>query len=266
MSSSWEALQVNLAYNALPSHLANLTPGVGYAVAEAALEHGCEVTISSSNHTRIESAINNLRIAYPTYHNKIHGYPCDVSTRATIEANLLSLLQQTSRTGPLDHIVWTAGDPVPPTPITEATLEAIEQAMTVRYIAPILLAKHAMKYLRNSFESSITLTTGIIIERPIPNWSVIAGGRSAVVGLARNLALDLAPVRVNAVALRAVDTGTWATLPEEAREKMKKGLVQRGTTGRIGRAEDVAEAYVYLMKDGNITGAVVGTNGGALLK
>ena len=236
--------------------------GVGYAVAEAALEQGSKVTISSSNQDRVEGAVKSLQVAYPSKASQIQGFACDVSNRATIESNLVNLL---NRAGQIDHIAWTAGDGIPPTPISEATLEAIDHAATVRYIAPILLAKHAPKYLKNSFESSITLTTGLVTERPIPNWSVIAGGRSAVIGLSKNLALDLRPIRVNAVALGAVDTNTWSHMPQEAREKMFQALVSKSTTGRIADASDVAEAYVYCMKDRNVTGAVISTSGGTLL-
>jgi NAD(P)-dependent dehydrogenase (short-subunit alcohol dehydrogenase family) len=179
-----------------------------------------------------------------------------------MESNLINLLDHT---GQIDHIVWTAGDGIAPTPIGEATLEAIEHAATLRYVAPILLAKHAPKYLKNSFESTITLTTGVGTERPIPNWSVITGSRSAVIGLGKNLALDLRPIRVNVVSLGAVDTDTWSHLPQEAREKTFQALVTKSTTGRIADASDVAEAYIYCMKDRNVTGSVISTNGGTLL-
>lgn len=235
---------------------------MGYAVAEAAIENGARVTISSSSQQRVDSAVKSLRSAYPSATNLVSGFACDVSKRASLESSLISLLDHA---GPIDHVVWTAGNSIPATPISEASLEAVDHAATVRYLAPIFLAKHAPKYLTNSFESSITLTTGVVAEKPLPNWSVIAGGRSAVVGLARNLALDLRPVRVNAVALGAVDTGAWAHLPQEAREEMVRSLVLKTTTGRIADAADVAEAYLYCMKDRNVTGSVISSNGGALL-
>ena len=149
--------------------------------------------------------------------------------------------------------------------ITEATPDAIDHAATVRYIAPILLVKHALKYLTNSFELSITFTTGVVTEKSIPNWSAIAGARSAVIGLTKNLALDVRPIRVNAVALGAVDTETWSTVPKEAKQKTFQALVSKSTTGKIAGADDVAEAYLYCMKDRNVTGSIVNTNGGVLL-
>ena len=169
------------------------------------------MTISSSNAGRVESAVESLQSAYASTNAQVQGFACDVSSRASMESNICDLLQHT---GEVDHIVYTAGDGIPPTPIGEATFEVIDHAMTVRYIAPVLLAKHAPRYLEKSFESSITLTTGIVTERPIPNWSVLVGGRSALVGLGKNLALDLRPIRVNVIALGAVDTNTWSHLPQ----------------------------------------------------
>lgn len=77
--------------------------------------------------------------------------------------------------------------------------------------------------------------------------------------------MDLKSVRVNVIALGAVDTETWNVLPAEAKEKAFRALVEKGTTGRIAEASDVAEAYLYCMRDRNVTGAVIESNGGVLL-
>ena len=83
--------------------------------------------------------------------------------------------------------------------------------------------------------------------------------------MSKALALDLKPIRVNTVSVGPVKTNTWANVPLEQREKMFEVLAERTTTGRVAEAEDVAEAYVYCMKDWNVTGAVISSTGGALL-
>lgn len=128
-----------------------------------------------------------------------------------------------------------------------------------------MLAKHLPAYIRLGSNSSLTLTTGIVTLRPLPNWSVLAGSRSAVIGLAQNLALDLKPLRVNAVMVGAVDTEIWSGLEAEQREKLFKSIVGRTMTGKVAKPEDVAEAYLYCMKDGNVTGSVVRSDGGMVL-
>ncbi|KAJ3544282.1 hypothetical protein NM208_g3139 [Fusarium decemcellulare] len=217
--------------------------GIGYAASEAAVEHGCEVYISSSQKQRVEAAVDRLKQAYPSASSRILGHVCDMSDEQTLET----------------------GNAIIPTPIADATLEAMRAAATVRYTAPVLIAKHAPKFLRQAASSSITLTTGVVSEKPIPGWSVTAGPRTAVQGLTRNLALDLRPIRVNAVCLGAVDTDTWSHMTPEDKDKTFAALVQKTTTGVIAQASEVAEAYVYCMKDNNVTGSIIHTNGGVLL-
>ena len=83
--------------------------------------------------------------------------------------------------------------------------------------------------------------------------------------LNRSLALDLAPVRVNLISPGAVDTELWDAYPAEVKERMVKVWEEKLPTKRIGRVEDVAEAYLYAMRDENLTGTLLSTNGGMLL-
>lgn len=196
--------------------------GIGYAVAEASLEFGAIVTIASSNPSRIEKAVQNLQTAYPSAKDRITGYACNLNDEATLEHNIIALLGNLPGDKKLNHVVFTAGESIPVTPLSETNVEKIRGAMTTRYIAPLILAKHLPPYIASSPDSSITLTTGVVTEKPIPNWSSIAGGRSAVLGLGKALALDLRPVRVNVVSVGAVETGTWDGLEGEARERTLK--------------------------------------------
>jgi NAD(P)-dependent dehydrogenase (short-subunit alcohol dehydrogenase family) len=135
----------------------------------------------------------------------------------------------------------------------------------VRYFAPILLAKHAPKYLSSGPASSITLTTGEAANKPPPGWAVVSGYCGALNSLTRALALDLKPIRVNLISPGAVDTELWNTIPEEKREAFKASIAKGTTTGAVGKPEDVAEAYLYAMKDKNVTGSIISSNGGHLL-
>lgn len=82
-----------------------------------------------------------------------------------------------------------------------------------------------------------------------------------VEGLMRGLAIDMAPIRVNAVSPGAIKTELLANVPEE----LLKSWAEMTTVKRIGRPEDTAEAYIYLMKDGFVTGTKIDTSGGRLL-
>jgi len=87
---------------------------------------------------------------------------------------------------------------------------------------------------------------------------------AGIYGLTRALALDLAPVRVNVVSPGATETEMWGD--EVKRKQMREMMEGRMLLGKVGDAEEVAEAYVYLMKNTNSTGSVVGSDGGAFLQ
>ncbi|KAK0942865.1 hypothetical protein LTR29_005605 [Friedmanniomyces endolithicus] len=239
--------------------------GIGYGVAEACLENGSIVTISSSNQSRIDHTIAKLQAAYPSAKSRITGHACNLGDQATLDTNLETLLKTVATDHKLDHIVFTAADPLAVMKVADLTLPALISAGLIRFFAPLLLAKHAPAYLNPGPASSITLTTGSVSERPRPDWSAIGAFATGLQGMARGLALDLRPVRVNVVSPGAVDTELWRGMTEEAKGEMFKAIGEKVPTGRVGRVEDVAEAFLYLMRDGNVTGSMVSSNGGALL-
>ncbi|GLA08011.1 hypothetical protein AnigIFM60653_009536 [Aspergillus niger] len=265
------------------------TSGIGFAVARAALEHSANIIISSSNSQRVSSTISRLQTLYPdnVYTDRITGRPCDLGDQATHEQNLLSLLDYATSpllfpntTSParsnddtiervlLSHIIYTAGTPPPRIPITsfETTASSFLALSTLRLHVPIVIGKYAKTYLVDHHTSSITFTSGLMAARPAAGLAV--GGAavgSALEGLTRGLAVELAPIRVNVVAPGTVETEIFERLGS-AREAYLEAF-RRGTlTGEVGRPEDVAEAYVWCMKDGFVTGQRVGSDGGALLK
>lgn len=237
------------------------TSGIGFGVAEASIESGATVTLSSSKQSSIDSAISRITKAYPSSTKTLRGFTCDLSTDDT-EKNIEKLFEQT---GKVDHIVFTAGDALAITPLQDHTLETIKKAGQIRFFAPLLVAKIGSKYLSAGPESSITLTTGSVSLKPNPNWAVVASYASGLHGMTRNLALDLRPIRVNLVSPGAVDTDLWKMFPAEAKANFFKAHEAKVPTGKVGMPEDVAECYLWLMKDKNVTGAVVQSDGGAIL-
>jgi len=233
--------------------------GIGYGVAEAVVENGAKVVISSSNPKRVEEAVARLQQAYPSKAQHIEGFTCDLGSQ-DVEANLVALLEQV---GDAEHIVFTAGDSLAMMPLSELELPKMIKAGQIRFFAPLLLAKHLPKST-----VSYTLTTGSVSFKPIKNWSTVAGYGSGLHAVTRNLALDLAPVRVNLVSPGVVDTDLWRGGGIKTEEEVKETLAvaAKGTvTGKPGRVEDVVEGYLAFMKDENVTGSVYSSEGGHLL-
>ncbi len=112
----------------------------------------------------------------------------------------------------------------------------------------------------------MTLTTGTISQKPLKGgWTIASITGSGLHGLTRQLAIELAPIRVNLVSPGLVDTELWDPMGKEMLAGIKKSTEDMMPTGRVAQPEDIAESYLYLMKDANITGTVISTNSGALL-
>jgi NAD(P)-dependent dehydrogenase (short-subunit alcohol dehydrogenase family) len=83
--------------------------------------------------------------------------------------------------------------------------------------------------------------------------------------LTRALAVELAPIRVNAVCPGVVKTELWSDMPESDRQTMYSDIGRKLPVGRVGEADDLAQAYIYLMREGYSTGQVIVVDGGAVL-
>lgn len=231
------------------------------------MENGGRATISSSKAQRVKDAVARLEAAYPSAaaEGRVHGHAANMGNEDTLESEIEQLFEKTTKEARLDHVVFTAGDPLAIVPIQEVSFQQLKQLGMVRFFAPTLVAKTAMKYLEKSNTSSITLTTGSSSEKPIPGWSTIEGYMTGLQGLTKGLALDLKPIRVNIVSPGAVDTELWAPMSEEQKQKTFKEFSSKMTTGAVAQVVDVAEAYLYAMKDRNLSGSMISTNGGALV-
>ncbi|MCJ1307942.1 hypothetical protein MMC25_001590 [Agyrium rufum] len=237
--------------------------GIGYSVVEACLEFGATVIISSSNQSKIDSSIASLLKDYPSAKDRLSGHACNLGDGATLESNVKTLFETA---GKLNHVVFTAGDALSVLKIQDVSMDKLQQAGMVRFNAVVMVGKYAPQYLENSVSSSIVITTGTVSQRPHPNWSVVGAYATALHGLTRGLALDLAPIRVNLISPGAVKTPLWSGMSEEQFAAMEKGFKEKSTTGAIGLPEDVAEAFLFAMKDKNCTGTVINSDSGALLK
>ena len=242
------------------------TSGIGFCVAEAALEHGAQVCISGSKQPKLDKAVLRLQSIYPEKASNIHGHVCDLSRPEQLESNIETLLKTAAADSKIDHIAFTAGEPLKVVPITEATVESIQEGGILRFLAPLLLAKLVPKYFFPSTESSITLTGGTTTHRPPKDLTIMVAWGSAIEGIMRGLAVDLAPIRVNMVCPGAVHTERFDYIPKERLEGVLQQFRDRSLLGKVGKPEELAEAYIYSMKDHFATGAILQSDGGRLLK
>ena len=110
------------------------------------------------------------------------------------------------------------------------------------------------------------LTSGTIAIRPSAGAALMAGAAAATEGLTRGLAVDLAPVRVNAVRAGAIHTSLWDAVPEPRRSAVLGTLAERAITKTVGQPDQIAAAHLYLMDNHFVTGTVLTVDGGAVLR
>lgn len=247
------------------------TSGIGFCVAEAAVEHGATVFIAGSKQSKVDEKLKELEESYPDAKARIFGKTCDLSNLQDQESNIIALLDfaTENKVKKLDHVVNTTGDGLHNPPFSELTVETIYKSQTVRVIAPLMLAKHAETYLHKSSSSSLTFTGGSGTLKPAPGWTLMPIIGGMLNSLVLSLAVNIAPIRVNGIAPGPVITELWGggqKLSEEKAKAVAEGNKGRVLTGQIGKPEDVAEAYIHLMKNHFITGQNILSDGGSLLK
>jgi NAD(P)-dependent dehydrogenase (short-subunit alcohol dehydrogenase family) len=83
--------------------------------------------------------------------------------------------------------------------------------------------------------------------------------------LTRALAIELAPLRVNAVSPGVVRTNLWQDMSATERERFYESVASRLPVGRVGEPQDIAQTYIYLMAEGFGTGQTIVVDGGTVL-
>jgi NAD(P)-dependent dehydrogenase (short-subunit alcohol dehydrogenase family) len=223
--------------------------GMGLATAHATAAAGASVTIASSDKERLEAALAELP-------DTCDGFVTDVRD----EENIAALFDHA---GTLDHLVYTAGDVPDQRPWKDLPLAAVRRLFDVRFWGVVAAVKHAAPRIRPG--GSIVLTSGIIGVRPTPGAALAAGSVGAIESLARGLAVDLAPVRVNTVRPGPVHTPMWDGLPQPQLDAMIAAFTERTLTRSVGAADQIAAANLYLMENGFVTGTVLTVDGGFVL-
>ena len=225
------------------------TSGLGFATAEAAAREGARIAIASSSRERVNRAVAALPAG-------TEGFVVDVSREDDIARFFGSV-------GAFDHLVFTAGESLTLSPLRTLRLDAAREAFTRRYWGALTAVKYGREQIRPG--GSIVLTTGAAKDRPHAGWTVAASICGAIDALTRALAIELAPIRVNAVSPGVVRTALWDSMAASDRETLYRDVGDALPVGRVGEPSDVAEAYLYLMREGFSTGQVVTVDGGTVL-
>ncbi|MGC2319161.1 MAG: SDR family oxidoreductase [Bradyrhizobium sp.] len=218
--------------------------GIGLSTAELAKREGAEVIIAARNADRLNAVAERLGVK---------ATPADV----TSDESVASLFRSC---GPVDHVVVTAAQ-LRTGPFKTVAMEDVRATMEGKFWGAWRVARAAE--IRPG--GSLTLVSGYLSIRPRPNSAIIGAANGALESLARSLALELAPVRVNAVSPGIIDTPIRAAMPEAARRDMLARTAASLPVGRVGVGDDIARQILAFMTIGFATGSIVYIDGGALI-
>jgi NAD(P)-dependent dehydrogenase (short-subunit alcohol dehydrogenase family) len=218
--------------------------GIGLATAEMAKREGAEVIIASRNAERLHAAAEKLGATA-------------IAADVTSDESVAALFQSC---GPVDHVVVTAAQ-LRSGPFKTVAMEDVRATLEGKFWGAWRVARAAQ--IRPG--GSLSLVSGYLSIRPRPNSAIVGAANGAIESLARGLALELAPVRVNAVSPGIIDTPIRAAMPEAARLDMLAKTAASLPVGRVGVGEDVARQILAFMTIGFMTGSIVYLDGGGLI-
>src|SRR5262247_2141942 len=200
--------------------------GIGLATAEMAKHEGADVIVASRNVAKLDAVAEKLNAV---------AIPADV----TSDASIVDLFR---RCGPVDHVVVTAAQ-LRTGPFKTVTMDDVRATMESKFWGAWRVARSAE--IRAG--GSLTLVSGYLSTRPRPGAAIVGAVNGALESLTKSLALELAPVRVNAVSPGTIDTPIRASMPEAARRDMLAKTAATLPVGRVGASEDIAQQILTFM-------------------
>ncbi len=221
--------------------------GIGLATAKAATAEGARVIITGRSRDRLQSAQKQIG-------GDLKAVSLDVCDEEGTQALFAELVH-------VDHVFITAGS-VLFDPKLAPYSATIHPALDTRFWGAFNAAKFAAPKM--SAGGSITFMSGTTATRPLGGAAVATASCGAVEAFARALAVDLAPIRVNTVQPGLVDT-PFLDLLGDRRNKIIADYSKRLPVGRAGRPEEIADAVLFLMKNGFVTGITLTVDGGGVL-
>lgn len=218
--------------------------GIGLATAELAKREGADVVVASRNAERLKAAADKIGAK---------AIAADVTSDESVAALFRTC-------GPVDHVVVTAAQ-LRTGPFKTVAMDDVRATMESKFWGAWRVARSAE--IRPG--GSLTLVTGYFSTRPRSGAAIVGAANGALESLTKGLALELAPVRVNAVSPGMIDTPIRASMPEAARRDMLAKTAAALPVGRVGTGEDIAQQILAFMAIGFATGSVVYIDGGALV-
>ena len=222
--------------------------GIGLETARLARAEGADVVLVARNPERLQQAAAEV------------GAVRTAAFEATDAAALADFFQDLP--GPIDQVMVTAGRPYYG-PLADLDLERASRSFNEHLWLPVNVARHAVGRVRPG--GTLLFMGGTGARRPKPGLAAAAAGTAAMPALVANLALEIAPIRVNLIAAGFVDTPLSADLLGGHLDERRAELRDTLPIGRVVGPADVAALAVHIMTNTALTGATYDIDGGQQL-
>jgi NAD(P)-dependent dehydrogenase (short-subunit alcohol dehydrogenase family) len=219
--------------------------GLGAEISRAADRDGAEVIVGARDLAPAQELAKNLQ--------RGSAVRVDVLDEASVAAAAADL-------GAIDHAVSTASMHHD-VPVADMERDKIVAAFGAKVFGPLVLAKHFASRMRAG--GSLLLFSGIVGWKPKPGTVVKGVANGAMEHLVIHLATELAPLRVNAISPGIVDSGAWDRLGEPGKAELLARAADGTLVGRHGEPADIADAALWLLSAGYVTGELIHVDGGA---
>lgn len=224
------------------------TSGIGFATAKLAAKQNMQLIVTgfkSAEYTALKDEL-------PT---DTRFYQLDIADENAIK-------QFFAEIGEFDYLT-TPGSVTPKGNFLTMEAAVAKSGFDSKFWGQYNAAKYGMRYIRDG--GGILFFSGFVAHRPQKNLVVMASVNSAVEGLGRALAIELAPIRVNVVAPGIIDTPRYAGMSEQDRRVMFDQLAAKLPVGHVGQAKEVAETVLLLLQNTFMTGQTIIVDGGHVL-
>jgi NAD(P)-dependent dehydrogenase (short-subunit alcohol dehydrogenase family) len=225
------------------------TSGIGLAAAIELCRAGTQVWL-------IGRTPDNATAAASRIGDRASGHAVDARDAMKLQAFF-------TRVGEFDHLIVALGGGSAIGAFKELDEVKMRAGFDNKFWPYLNAVRVGVGHIRGS--GSITLITGAAGRRAIKGTSGLAAVNGALQAIIGPLALEFAPIRVNAVSPGLIATPYWDRMPEDARRAMYERSAASVPVGRVGAPSDVGHAILFLVGNGFTTGAILDCDGGARL-
>ena len=217
--------------------------GIARAVTLLARSEGARVIVAGRDRAKLAGSYDDDGISAETV---------DITDDESIAA-------LADRVGRLDHVVSTASARARGT-LAELQRQNLLQSFDTKVIGPTMLAKHFAAQINPG--GSLVLFSGVHAFKHNVGYLGVGITNGAVDFLTRWLAVELAPIRVNAISPGVIDTGAWDAMGDDGKRDYFEHIAAHNPTGRIGTPDDIAAAVQFAMTNTFMTGMTLKVDGG----